>query len=80
MTLETSLQLNLIVLRSPSNPLESIEYDPLKHSSPPESIPAIEKKSLDTSMPTNRQYILSSPSEMRQDMPPNQTSTVTRVL
>jgi len=79
-TLERSSQSDLIALRSSSNPFESIEYDPAKDSSPRESIPAAEKKSLDTSIPTKRLYILSSPSEMRQDMPPNQTSTVTRVL
>jgi hypothetical protein len=69
-----------MVLKSPSNPFESIEYDPMKNSFTPESIPAAEKKSLDTSTPTKRLHILSSPSEMRQDMPPNQTSIVTRVL
>jgi hypothetical protein len=35
---------------------------------------------LDTSIPTKRLYILAPPSEIKQDMPPNQTSIVTRVL
>ena len=45
-----------------------------------ELIPAVAKKSLDTSIPTKRLGILAPPSEIKQDIPPNQTSTVTRVL
>jgi hypothetical protein len=51
-----------------------------KKSFPSELIPAVAKKSLETSIPTKRLYILAPPSEIKQDMPPNQTSTVTRVL
>jgi hypothetical protein len=80
MTFERSSQWDVIVLRSSPNPWESIEWDLEKDSFPSELIPAVAKKSLETSIPTKRLYILAPPSEIKQDMPPNQTSTVTRVL
>jgi hypothetical protein len=80
MTFERSSHWDMIVLRSSPNPCESIEWDLVKDSFPSELIPAVAKKSLETSIPTKRLYILAPPSEIKQDMPPNQTSTVTRVL
>jgi hypothetical protein len=80
MTFERSSQWDVIVLRSSPNPWESIEWDLEKDSFPSELIPAVAKKSLETSIPTKRLYILAPPSEIKQDMLPYQTSTVTRVL